>query len=120
MLKITITQTLEAQRWVLEGRLTQPWSAELERQWRQTHAARQGCVCVVDLHDVTSIDRHGRRVLRMMLGEGTQFRASGVFTTYLLAALARQQPGRRRARDGGTMPGRDTHAGPAAGEDELP
>jgi hypothetical protein len=49
--KGTITKTSTEKRWVLEGRLTQPWMAELERQWRKTHGTCQGDTCLVDLND---------------------------------------------------------------------
>lgn len=90
MLKITITETPTEQRWVLEGRLTHPWVAELWVQWQQTHGARQGRTCVVDLNDVTRIDQSGEGVIGAMLREGAQCLARGVFTKHLLAALARQ------------------------------
>jgi ABC-type transporter Mla MlaB component len=90
MLKITTTETPTEQRWVLEGRLTHPWVAELWVQWQQTHGARQGRICVVDLNDVTSIDQSGEGVIHVMLREGAQCLARGVFTTYLLPALAQK------------------------------
>jgi len=42
MRKRTLSTTAAEQRWVLEGRLTQPWSAARERPWRKMHGARQG------------------------------------------------------------------------------
>jgi ABC-type transporter Mla MlaB component len=91
MLKITITEAPTEQRWVLQGRLTQPWVSELRLHWRKTHRARQGRACVVDLNDVTGIDQSGESVLLTMMREGAQFIASGVFTTHLLAVLAQQK-----------------------------
>ena len=90
MLKITITETPTEQRWVLVGRLTHLWLAELQAQWRQTHRARQGRTCVLDLNDLTSIDQNGEGVIREMLREGAQCLARGVFTTHLLATLVQQ------------------------------
>ena len=58
----------------------------------ETHHARQGRACVVDLNDVTIIDQYGERILRTMMREGARCLARGVFTTYLLAAIAPQQP----------------------------
>jgi hypothetical protein len=91
MLKITVTETPTEQRWVLEGRLTRLWVAALRLHWRKTRSARQGRTCIVDLNDVTGIDQHGERVLRMMMHEGARCLARGVFTTYLLAAIAPKQ-----------------------------
>ena len=91
MLKITVTETPTEQRWMLEGRLTHPWVAALRLHWCETRSARQGRTCVVDLNAVTGIDQHGECVLRMMMREGARCLARGVFTTYLLAAIAPQQ-----------------------------
>ena len=91
MLKITITETPAEQKWVLQGRLTQPWVSELRSHWRKTHRARQGRTCVVDLNDVIGIDQSGESVLLTMMHEGVQFVARGVYTTHLLAALLQQQ-----------------------------
>ena len=91
MLKITITETPTEQRWMLEGRLTRPWVATLRLHWCETRSARQGRTCVVDLNAVTGIDQHGECILRTMMREGARCLARGVFTTYLLAAIAPQQ-----------------------------
>jgi ABC-type transporter Mla MlaB component len=90
MLKITITETTAEQRWVLQGRLSQPWVSELRSHWRKTHRARRGRTCVVDLNDVTGIDQSGERVLLTMMRQGAQFIARGVFTAHLLATLAQR------------------------------
>ena len=89
MLKITITETPTEQRWVLEGRLAQPWVDALRTQWRQTHRGRQGRTSVVDLNDVTSMDHSGEQILRAMLREGVHCIARGVYTTHRLVALRR-------------------------------
>ena len=90
MLRITLTETPTEQRWVLQGRLAQPWIAALRSCWQQTCSARHGRACVVDLHNVTGIDRHGAGILRMMMREGAHFLASGLFTTHVLATIAQQ------------------------------
>jgi hypothetical protein len=116
MLKITVTETPTEQRWVLEGRLTHPWVATLRLHWRKTRSARQGRTCVVDLDDVTGIDQYGQRVLRTMMREGAQCLARGVFTTYLLAAIAPQQ------KEKGTparLPAPEGAAGPSGADGAL-
>ena len=42
MLKITITETPTEQRWVLEGRLAQPWVDVLRRSGGRPAAAARG------------------------------------------------------------------------------
>ena len=87
MLKITITDTSTEQKWILCGRLTEPWVSELRSNWTNTRGARQGRHCIVDLENVTFIDQTGEAVLVAMMSEGAQFVASGVCTKQLLEDL---------------------------------
>jgi ABC-type transporter Mla MlaB component len=87
MLRITITETPTEQRWVLQGRLTEPWIAELRSTWKRTRSARRGRTCVVDLNDVTSIDRSGERLLLAMVRKGVRCIASGVYIKHVLETL---------------------------------
>jgi hypothetical protein len=47
----------------------------------------QGRTCVVDLNDVTFIDKRGERLLRVMSKEGAQFIANGLYIKAVLAGL---------------------------------
>lgn len=87
MLKITITDTPTEQKWILSGRLTEPWVSELRSNWTNTGNARHGRYCIVDLEGVTFIDQSGESVLFAMMSEGAQFIASGVCTKQLLKDL---------------------------------
>ena len=87
MLKITITETPTEQKWVLCGRLTEPWVSELRSNWTKTSDARLGRHCIVDLDSVTFIDQNGECALVAMMNEGVQFVASGVCTKQLLEDL---------------------------------
>jgi hypothetical protein len=42
---------------------------------------------VVDLNEVTVIDKRGEEVLSMMIDEGARFVASGLYTKHLLQSL---------------------------------
>ena len=42
---------------------------------------------VVDLDQVTSIDKDGEEVLRMMIQDGAEFVANGLYTKHLLDAM---------------------------------
>jgi hypothetical protein len=46
---------------------------------------------IVDLNEVTSIDKSGEEALRMMVRDGAIFFASGVYTKHLLDQLQAQQ-----------------------------
>jgi hypothetical protein len=87
MLKITITQTPALMRWVLQGRLVEPWVSELRTNWKKAYRSRKVCTCVIDLNDVISVDRAGEKLLRAMSREGVQFIAGGLYIRHVLEAL---------------------------------
>jgi ABC-type transporter Mla MlaB component len=87
MLRITIAETATEQRWTLEGRLVQPWVAELKTCWKNRHRPQNGRTCAVDLSGVTFIDNSGLRFLRSMSKEGTHFIATGIYTKHVLEQL---------------------------------
>lgn len=84
MLKITIVETPAERRFVLEGRLIGPWVGELRMAWRQAHRHPDGRACIVDLNDVTFIDKSGARLLRAIWKKGAQLIAKGVYTKHVL------------------------------------
>lgn len=89
MLKIEVVLTSSEQRWTLHGRLAGPWVALLQSCWMSTEEERKCRKCLVDLTNLTSVDEEGEEVLRVMMREGAQFCACGVYTKYLLERLAR-------------------------------
>ena len=102
MLKIAIADSSDEQRWFVQGRLVGQWAVELRSAWR----ARR-CVgtprCLVELIDVTFIDRSGEDVLAEIMSDGAEFIASDVYTTHLLANLhsarKRTRAGRRKREE---------------------
>jgi hypothetical protein len=44
------------------------------------------------LRDVSHIDEHGRSLLSRLAGRGVQLSASGVYSSYIVAEISRQQP----------------------------
>jgi len=89
MLRLTILESPAEQRFVVEGKLMQPWVSELESAWESARDARRGRRCVVDLSDTTGIDWSGRRLLMAMCGEGVRFIAKGVYVRHLIKHLRR-------------------------------
>jgi anti-anti-sigma regulatory factor len=87
VLRITIIDFPEEQRWSLEGRLVGPWAAELRSTWRQ--ARRQGDArrCVVELNNVTFIDRAGETALAEIISQGGELISVGVYTKQRLGNL---------------------------------
>jgi hypothetical protein len=86
MLRISVTEGEGGDRWIVQGRLTRCSAYYLMAHWRAARKHRSGAQ-VVDLGDVTSIDRAGERVLSMMIRDGATFVNSGVYTDYLLKRL---------------------------------
>ena len=94
MLRVTISDTPVEQRWILQGQLIEPWVAELRSSWKETRRLRQERRCVVDLSEVTLIDKRGERMLGDMMDSGAQFIACGVYTKHVVENL--QHRGKRR------------------------
>ena len=92
-LKITVTETQTENRWILQGRLVGPWVRELRTSWGKTHRTGNGRKCVLDLTDVTFIDKGGERLLRAMSRQGVQFVAGGIYIRHVLEQLKTNRKG---------------------------
>jgi anti-anti-sigma regulatory factor len=84
VLKITRTETSAEEKWTLQGRLVGLWVSELRRTWKETHRADDNRKCIVDLNEVTFIDRKGERLLQTMSKQGAQFIATGIYIKHVL------------------------------------
>ena len=84
MLRITRAETPAEEKWILQGRLVGLWVGELRKSWKKSHRAEANRRCVVDLNEVTFIDRDGEMLLRSMSKEGAQFTATGIYIKHLL------------------------------------
>jgi ABC-type transporter Mla MlaB component len=91
MLRITVTETAVEEKWTLQGHLTKRSVAELVSSWKASVAQPLGRCRVVDLNEVTSIDKSGEEALLMMVRDGATFVASGVYTKHLLDQLHARQ-----------------------------
>jgi len=90
-----MTNSPGAQRWSLQGQLVGQWAAELRSTWRKAHVVGDTRRCIVELIEVTSIDRNGEEVLSEIMSHGGEFVASDVYTKHLLQNL-RSELGRSR------------------------
>ena len=89
MLRITISDGSLEQVWIVQGRLVAPWAAELEKAWR-SRSRREAQRWVVDLSEVTLIDRSGEKVLRAMGKAGARFIACGVYTEHVVQDIQKR------------------------------
>ena len=87
MLRISVTENALERRWILQGRLTEDAVAELDANWRASRDHQTVRKCIVDLNEVISIDQSGEQVLLMMIRDGAEFVATGLYTRHLLDAL---------------------------------
>jgi hypothetical protein len=87
MLRITVKEIASEQRWTLQGRLTKECVAELVSNWRESRNRPSAGNRIVDLDEITVIDKSGEEVLSMMIREGAMFVATGLYTRHLLEAL---------------------------------
>jgi RND family efflux transporter MFP subunit len=87
MLKISFNKTPTEERWTLHGRLAGPWVHELRTCWKVNHRTNEGRACIVELNEVTFIDKSGERLLCMLARDGAQFNASGICTKHLIEHL---------------------------------
>jgi hypothetical protein len=87
MLRITITNTATEEKWILYGRLVAPWVDELKASWKRARRTAERRRCIVNLDEVTFIDKCGERMLRSMSNQGAQFVASDVYVKHVLDRL---------------------------------
>jgi anti-anti-sigma regulatory factor len=87
MLKIDIARTPSEERWTLRGRLVGPEVEKLKASWKSGHTKARGRRCVVNLDEVTFIDKNGERVLRFMSRQGARFIATDVCVGQVLDRL---------------------------------
>jgi ABC-type transporter Mla MlaB component len=103
MLKITRIDTETEQRLILEGRLANPWIADLDSHWKETRHAHPERDFVVDLKGVVRIDNAGECALALMKAEGARFLAGGIRMKHLVQNLELQAR-ENRGTDNGTHP----------------
>jgi ABC-type transporter Mla MlaB component len=91
MLKITISDSATEQTWTLQGSLSGPWVALLDGNWKNQEHSRQGKSCVIDVSQLTFVDRSGEQVLRAMKDEGAQFIGCRVYMKDVIEHFERRQ-----------------------------
>jgi hypothetical protein len=82
-----MTNSPEEQRWSLQGQLVGQWATELRSTWRKAQIVGDTRKCIVELIEVTSIDRNGEEALSEIMSHGGEFIASDVYTKHLLRNL---------------------------------
>jgi outer membrane protein TolC len=87
MLKISFSETPAEERWILAGRLGGAWVRELRASWKKNHQTGKERACIVDLKEVTFIDKTGEKLLRALRSEGAQFISGGCYVRHIVEQL---------------------------------
>jgi outer membrane protein TolC/ABC-type transporter Mla MlaB component len=87
MLKISFSEIPTEEKWILEGRLTEPWVRELRTSWKSNHRTAKDRACVVDLNEITFVDKSGQQLLCALVREGAQCIARGIYIKQILENL---------------------------------
>ena len=87
MFRACYSDTPDAQRCSLFGRLAGPWVDELRACYKQARERTPHARAIVDLKEVTFIDQAGEKLLAEMRGAGAKLIATGVEHQYLIARL---------------------------------
>jgi len=79
VIRISEIRKGSARRLLVEGTLADDWVEVLEKSWLEAQA-RYGDPMRVDLSGVTWIDDKGRKLIKRMLQDGAELRATGIMT----------------------------------------
>jgi len=90
MLKISFLDDSTQHQLVLEGKLIQPWVAELRKVCERAAADVDRRQLVIELRNLTVISKEGEDLLRELIEAGAKFHCCGVFTKHVLKQLARK------------------------------
>ena len=90
MLKISIVENRTKRRLLVEGRLMEPWSAELINACDKARESLDGRELLVELVNITAINQEGENALIALMNEEVKFRGCGVFTKQVLRQLTRR------------------------------
>jgi predicted nucleic acid-binding Zn ribbon protein len=70
----------------VQGRLVGPWVSELRTTWKRANKSQDKRACIIDLDDVTFIDKTGEW-LRAMSKKSARLIAEGQYVKHVLEQL---------------------------------
>ncbi len=87
MLKVTLKEAPASLMLILEGRLVDPWTGEVDKGWHDAIVLAKTKQMVIDLSAVSFVDTAGEQLLVRMLEWGATIRAEGVWMRHLVQQL---------------------------------
>src|SRR5213080_4179694 len=100
MLRITKIDTPTEQKLILEGRLTEPWIADLISHWQDIRHAHPTPQLLAAPRRVPRTHSGGESALALMKAEGAECLASGIRVKHLLEHLESRGTGRESLTTG--------------------
>jgi hypothetical protein len=94
MLKITVVEEQRRRRVIVEGKLIEPWAAELTNAYQTARTDLQDRELIVDLRSLTAISPEGESVLLQLMREKAKF-LCGVYMKEVVRQLAHGDRGDR-------------------------
>jgi ABC-type transporter Mla MlaB component len=99
MFRLTVVDSSSEEKWILQGQLTREFASELIANWRVSLDRSPNRSRVVDLSDVTMIDKSGEAALLEMIRHHAKFVATGLYTRVLLEELQARVRGEKQKTD---------------------
>ncbi len=91
MMKIQVNERGERVVIEVEGRLAGVFVPELENCWKAARGSQPSRMIVIDLKNITCVDRAGRSLLKQMYCNGAGFLGAGMATQDILEQIKEQQ-----------------------------
>lgn len=88
MLKISVEESGNSLRLILEGKLMGPWVNEFERLCREWNQLRPTASTTIDLCGLTAMDARGQAALEKSFHRGAVLQCSDVMNQYLVEQMA--------------------------------
>lgn len=90
MFKVSVVETRNQRRLVLEGKLIAPWANELKTACDRARTDLDGRELVVEVKNLMAISQAGENVLLELMQQGVKFRCCGVFAKQVIRTLVRR------------------------------
>lgn len=90
MFRISIFDTPSQRKLVVEGRLSEPWVAELRTAWKNASCDLDGRKLLIDLSSLTVISREGEDAIFDLMKQGAKFSCAGILNRHVLKGIARK------------------------------
>ncbi|MFY9553509.1 MAG: hypothetical protein WAV47_02195 [Blastocatellia bacterium] len=92
MIRISEIRKGSKRRLLVEGTLAGDWVEVLEKSWLEAQTSRNGEPMRVDLSEVW-IDDKGRKLLKRILQDGAELRATGIMTRSVIEEVIEEISG---------------------------